>query len=115
MHPLHKHGYGIQMSQKPSGIFKKIYQIVNSIPYGLVATYGQVAQMVPISSARVVGFALASLTDSEGNIPWHRVINRDGKISSRHPDDVILQRELLIAEGIEFDNGGKVDLRRFGW
>ena len=103
------------MTNKPSTIFTKIYQIVNSIPYGHVATYGQVAQMVPISSARVVGFALASLTDSEGDIPWHRVINRDGKISSRHPDDVILQRELLIAEGIEFDNGGKVDLRRFGW
>lgn len=103
------------MADKPSTTFTKIYRIVNSIPYGQVATYGQVAQMVPISSARVVGFALASLTDSEGNIPWHRVINRDGKISSRHPDDVILQRELLIAEGIEFDNGGKVDLRRFGW
>ncbi len=43
------------------------------------------------------------------------MINRDGEISSRHPDDVILQRELLIAEGIEFDSSGKVDLSRFGW
>lgn len=103
------------MAHKSSTVFTKIYGIVNSIPYGQVATYGQIAQMVPISSARVVGFALASLTDSEESIPWHRVINRDGAISSRHPDDVILQRKLLIAEGIEFDNNGKVDLSRFGW
>ncbi|MBR62110.1 MAG: cysteine methyltransferase [Dehalococcoidia bacterium] len=103
------------MSQKPTGIFKKIYQIVNSIPYGQVATYGQVAQLVPISSARVVGFALASLTEADQNTPWHRVINRDGKISSRQPNDVILQRKLLMAEGVEFDNSGRVDLKTFGW
>ncbi len=103
------------MAHKPSTIFKKIYGIVNSIPYGQVATYGQIAQMVPISSARVVGFALASLTEANENVPWHRVINRDGKISSRHPDDVMLQRKLLAAEGVEFDKNGKVDLRRFGW
>ncbi|MDP6771039.1 MAG: MGMT family protein, partial [Anaerolineales bacterium] len=77
------------MAHQPSTIFTKIYRIVNSIPYGQVATYGQIAQMVPISSARVVGFALARLTEANENVPWHRVINRDGKISSRHPDDVI--------------------------
>ena len=103
------------MTNKPSTVFTKIYQIVNSIPYGHVATYGQIAQMVPISSARVVGFALASLTDSEESIPWHRVINRDGAISSRHPDDVMLQKELLISEGVEFDERGKVDFKTFGW
>ena len=103
------------MAHKSSTVFTKIYGIVNSIPYGQVATYGQIAQMVPISSARVVGFALASLTDSEESIPWHRVINRDGKISSRNPNDVMLQRKLLISEGVKFDNNGKVDLKTFGW
>jgi methylated-DNA-protein-cysteine methyltransferase-like protein len=103
------------MADKPSTTFTKIYRIVNSIPYGQVATYGQVAQMVPISSARIVGFALASLAETDESTPWHRVINRDGKISSRHPDDVMLQKELLMSEGVEFDKNGKVDLRRFGW
>ena len=103
------------MAPKSSNIFRKIYRIINSIPYGQVATYGQIAQLVPVSSARVVGFALSSLPDSEKNIPWHRVINRDGKISSRNPNDVMLQRKLLISEGVKFDNNGKVDLKTFGW
>tara|TARA_Y100001936_G_C15814712_1_gene528494 strand:+ start:402 stop:713 length:312 start_codon:yes stop_codon:yes gene_type:complete len=103
------------MEPKSSNIFKKIYRIINSIPYGQVATYGQIAQLVPVSSARVVGFALSRLPDSEKNTPWHRVINRDGKISSRNPNDVMLQRKLLISEGVKFDNNGKVDLKTFGW
>ena len=60
-------------------------------------------------------FLVQSLTEANENVPWHRVINRDGKISSRHPDDVMLQRKLLAAEGVEFDKNVKVDLRRFGW
>ena len=103
------------MSQNPSSIFTKIHQIVNSIPYGQVATYGQIAQLVPIRSARVVGFALACLPENNQNIPWHRVINRNGKISIRQPQDVMLQRKLLISEGVEFDQKGKIDLKKFGW
>tara|TARA_B100000809_G_scaffold122147_1_gene120216 strand:+ start:69 stop:380 length:312 start_codon:yes stop_codon:yes gene_type:complete len=103
------------MAHKSSTVFTKIYGIVNSIPYGQVATYGQIAQMVPISNARVVGFALASLKQSDKNIPWHRVINRDGKISNRHQEDMMLQKELLMSEGVEFDERGKVDFKTFGW
>ena len=99
----------------PFNTFEKIYAIVSEIPYGRVASYGQIAEMVPISSARIVGFALASLQGSQEEIPWHRVINRKGKISSRHPEQMLAQKHKLLREGIHFDAKGKIDFSAFGW
>ena len=71
--------------------------------------------MVPISSARVVGFALASLKESQESVPWHRVVNRNGEISPRNPDGMVAQRELLESEGVEFDERGRIDFSVYGW
>ncbi|MEM6521142.1 MAG: MGMT family protein [Cyanobacteria bacterium P01_C01_bin.70] len=94
-----------------------IYAVVRQIPYGQVATYGQVAELAGlIGKPRVVGYALYRVTDAE-QIPWHRVINAKGEVS-RSPhrngtDD--LQQVLLEAEGIKFNKSGKVDLKRYRW
>ena len=103
------------MPTKSFNKFKKIFKIVNAIPRGRVATYGQIAEMVPISSARIVGFALASLKGSQENIPWHRVVNHDGEISLRLLDRMLVQRELLVSEGIEFNKKGRIDFGVYGW
>ena len=95
--------------------FEEIRAIVSEIPCGRVASYGQIAEMVPISSARIVGFALASLNGAEDNIPWHRVVNHKGKISSRHPEQMLAQKNRLIHEGIHFDAKGRIDFDVFGW
>ncbi len=94
-----------------------IYAVVRQIPYGQVATYGQVAELAGlIGKPRVVGYALYRVTDAD-EIPWHRVINAKGEVS-RSPhrngtDDY--QQSLLEAEGIEFNAAGKLDLKRYRW
>ncbi len=89
--------------------------MVDQIPEGYVATYGQIAKLVGSCGARQVGYALAALPD-EIKIPWHRVINSQGRISMRsrhegHED----QRILLVSEGVDFDDGGKINLELFRW
>lgn len=94
-----------------------IYAVVRQIPYGQVATYGQVAELAGlIGKPRVVGYALYRVTDAD-ELPWHRVINAKGEVS-RSPhrngtDD--FQQSLLEAEGIEFNSAGKLDLKRYRW
>jgi len=94
-----------------------IYAVVREIPYGRVATYGQVAELAGlIGKPRVVGYALYRVTDA-AEIPWHRVINAKGEVS-RSPhrngtDD--LQQSLLEDEGIKFDAIGKLDLSAYRW
>jgi methylated-DNA-protein-cysteine methyltransferase-like protein len=103
------------MPTKSFNTFTKIFTIVSAIPYGRVATYGQVAQMVPISSARIVGFALASLNGFQEDVPWHRVVNHNGEISPRGPDQMSAQKELLASEGIKWNKKGRIDFEVYGW
>lgn len=97
--------------------YQKIYAIVQQIPYGQVATYGQVAELAGLPRrARLVGYALFRVAP-EMDVPWHRVINAKGEISMspfREGNDY-LQRSLLEDEGIQFNQHGKVNLRQYLW
>ncbi len=101
---------------------RKVWAVVRQIPEGQVATYGQIAALIPPPkgmdpgdyaawSARWVGGAMAACPD---DVPWQRVINSQGKISLR-PGGAERQRELLEAEGVEFDSRGRVDLEVYSW
>ena len=103
------------MPAKPFNIFTKIFMIVSAIPYGRVATYGQIAALVPIPSARIVGFALASLNGSQEDVPWHRVINRNGEISARGMDQMLAQKRLLASEGVKWNKKERIDFKVYGW
>ena len=93
----------------------RIFEMVEAIPSGKVATYGQIGKLVGGCSGRMVGFALASLRFAGGRkVPWQRVINRSGKISLTGPD-AALQRALLEEESVRFDVEDAVDLDDFGW
>ena len=66
-----------------SELRRAIYDMVGRIPYGKVATYGQIAHLAGYPGrARQVGYALAGMPE-EMDLPWHRVINAQGKISPR--------------------------------
>ncbi|KQC06343.1 MAG: methyltransferase [Candidatus Cloacimonas sp. SDB] len=99
-----------------SSSYQKIYQIVKNIPCGKVATYGQIADLAGFpGQARLVGYALNSLPE-ELDIPWHRVINSQGKISFAGGSGWYeYQMSLLETEGIEFSPSGKIDLKQFQW
>ena len=98
------------------GRYDSIDDVVRRIPAGRVATYGQVASQAGLDGqARQVGYALHRLPSNSG-VPWHRVVNAKGEISPRNMSDSHeLQRQLLVAEGIEFDDEGRVDLSSFRW
>jgi len=102
--------------------FQQVWQLVRQIPRGKVATYGQIALMIPppmgvdfdtykAFSPRWVGSAMAACPD---DVPWQRVINSQGKISPR-PGGAEKQRLLLEQEGVEFDAKDRVDLKKYGW
>ncbi|WP_227498505.1 MGMT family protein [Synechococcus sp. PCC 7336] len=98
-------------------LYEQFYETVRQIPPGKVATYGQVARWSGYPGyARQVGYALFRL-DRETDVPWQRVINAKGEISQspmRYGSDD-LQREILLEEGVQFSDRGKIDLAQFGW
>lgn len=94
--------------------YERIWQFVKKIPRGRVATYGQIARLAGIEGhARFVGYALHGVPQNAG-IPWHRVINSQGRISLLGPS-ARRQRRLLESEKIEFSPAGKINLKEFQW
>jgi len=100
--------------------YEQVWSLVQQIPAGKVAAYGQIALMLPPPNGvefeaykafgpRWVGGAMAACPD---DVPWQRVINSQGKISDRPGSEK--QRQLLEAEGIVFIKD-KVDMKKYGW
>jgi methylated-DNA-protein-cysteine methyltransferase-like protein len=98
-----------------------VWDLVRRVPRGRVATYGQVALMLPpppgveieayrAFGPRWVGGAMANCPD---DVPWQRIINSKGEISPRPGAE--RQRQLLEEEGIVFNENGRVDLKKVGW
>ena len=101
----------------PGSSRERIYEQVRRVPRGKVATYGQIAMLAGLEGqARQVGYAMAAVPSSSA-VPWHRVINAQGRVSMRSegPGGTIIQQQLLEREGVVFDEGGRVSLARFGW
>ena len=96
--------------------FEKIYEAVKKIPFGKVATYGQIAILAGNPRwASVVGYAL-HVNPEPGKIPCHRVVTRGGEVSKAFAfGGENMQRQLLSEEGIEFLDDGRVDMARFAW
>ncbi len=99
----------------------QVWEVVRRVPAGKVATYGQIARLLPpppgvepqsylTLGPRWVGGSMAKCPQ---DVPWQRVINSKGEISLRPGAEH--QRRLLEEEGVEFDGRGRVDLVRFGW
>jgi methylated-DNA-protein-cysteine methyltransferase-like protein len=92
-----------------------VKQVIKRIPYGSVATYGQVAMLAGnYRAARQVVWVLHSSSDKEG-LPWHRVINKRGRISLGRGDGYEEQKRLLEAEGVEFSDDDRIDLSYYLW
>jgi methylated-DNA-protein-cysteine methyltransferase-like protein len=82
-----------------------------------VATYGQVAELAGLpGQARLVGYALSAL-GSASTVPWHRVVNAQGRVSARSSGagGTLDQRIRLEAEGVVFGAGGRLRLEHYRW
>ena len=105
-------------AEKYEQVFEQIYRLVLKIPRGRVMTYGQIARwMDDRYSPRLVGWAMHAVPQDGRNIPWHRVINSKGGISTGRViiQEPQLQRYLLEAEGVVFDERGHCDLSVYQW
>lgn len=94
---------------------ERIWFIVNLIPRGAVLPYGLVADLAGLPGrARYVSKAL-KLAPQTQPLPWHRVINSQGKISfAKDSESFRTQQELLRLEGITV-NDGKISLSQYQW
>lgn len=89
----------------------EILSVVEEIPYGRVASYGQLARLIGRErNSRLVGRVLR-IADDYGDYPCHRVVNHAGRLAPHFPG----QRELLERGGVEFLPSGFVDMARFRW
>ncbi len=98
------------------GFFESVYDMVEQVPRGMVATYGQIAALVDAPRrARYVGYAL-HVNPRPGVIPCHRIVFADGRLAEGFafggPE---AQRALLEAEGVAFLPDGRVDLAACRW
>ncbi len=104
----------------PQAYYQQVWALVRQVPRGKVATYGQIALLLPAPEGvdfdsyrtfapRWVGGAMAACPE---DVPWQRVINSQGRISER--PGAARQRELLEAEGIVFVKD-RIDLKKYGW
>ena len=93
---------------------KLVFDLVKKIPRGQVMTYGQIAIILGEGyTARTVGYVMHG---AEDGIPWQRVINSQGKISTgRLSIPVNLQQSMLEQEGVVFSPKGKCDLEKYQW
>jgi methylated-DNA-protein-cysteine methyltransferase-like protein len=95
----------------------RVYDLVRRVPRGHIISYGGVAALLGHPrAARGVGGALSALDDDDPDVPWWRVVNRNGEISIKDGlHGARLQKQLLRAEGVKFDRSGRIDWKRFGW
>lgn len=96
---------------------ERAYELVLQIPAGRVMSYGSVARVLGVGyDARAIGNIMYATPKDDRNIPWHRVMNSQGRCSTAgvtSPPD--LQQRLLETEGIVFNNKGKCRIEKYLW
>lgn len=93
------------------GLIYEILSVVEEIPYGRVASYGQIARLIGRErNSRLVGKVL-SMAEYYGDYPCHRVVNHAGRLAPQFYE----QESRLQEEGVDFLPNGCVDMKRFQW
>ena len=91
--------------------YKKVYEIVESIPYGKVFAYSQIARALGLPrGARQVGWAMRHCP---ADLPWQRVVKADGTVAGGTHADI--RKGMLEAEGVVFLEDGRVDMEKCGF
>jgi methylated-DNA-protein-cysteine methyltransferase-like protein len=101
------------MEQVEAGFRERVEAIVSLIPKGRVMTYGQLAALTGNArAARIVG-GIAHFGDPD--LPWQRVVNKQGGLAAGYPGGRQAHRRHLEAEGVYIDENQRVDVQRLLW
>ena len=102
------------MSLPQPSLEQRVWLVISAIPRGKVSSYGDVALLAGHPrAARQVGRILNNLPD-HSQLPWHRIISQQGKISLSGERGV-MQRDVLRKEGVEVSDAGRVDMKEYRW
>lgn len=94
-----------------SDLYQALCETVKQVPAGRVASYGQIARLAGYPHhSRFVSKAMMA---SDEDLPWHRIVNAQGKSSLKYPLQQ-QQFDRLAEEGVE-SVAGKIDMQRYGW
>lgn len=102
---------------RPSGkretsAVEMIYEIVRQIPPGRVTSYGAIAKLLDLPSARMVGHAMRSVDDNGVPVPAQRVVTSSGRLSH---DSHGARRKLLLQEGVRLKGDRILDFGKLFW
>ncbi len=99
----------------PTEFTEDVIRLISSIPEGKVLSYGMIAAIAgrPRGARQVT--RILSSSSRKHNLPWHRVVNAQGKISIKDPHFYEEQKQLLMSEGVEFSKNDRINLDKFCW
>ena len=99
------------MAKLTDDLAYEILSVVEEIPEGCVATYGQIARLIGREkNSRLVGKVLSN-AEYYGRFPCHRVVNHSGRLAPGWRE----QENLLAREGVFLKEDGRVDLKEYQW
>ncbi len=107
----------------PSVFYAQVWDIVRQIPFSRVASYGQIAKILPppddVDAETFLEFGALwvsnAVSASPNDVPWHRVVNSKGEITERDGLEAKRHKLLLEEEGVQFGVRGRIDMKKFGW
>jgi methylated-DNA-protein-cysteine methyltransferase-like protein len=113
----------IQSPPNPQTFNAQVWEIIRKIPRGKVASYGQIAKMLPppagVDSETYLEFGALWVSGAVANcpsdLPWQRVVNSKGEITERNGLEAKRHKLLLEDEGVPFGVRGRIDMKKYSW
>jgi methylated-DNA-protein-cysteine methyltransferase-like protein len=100
---------------KDNDFTSQAISLIQRIPRGRVATYGQIADLAGNRRGARMVVRILNSSSEKYDLPWHRIVNRNGQISLPRGNGYELQKELLEKEGVVFGSEDTIDLRKYLW
>ncbi len=101
------------MSRVDAAFTQRVYDLVAQIPRGRVMTYGQIAALCGAAWAAWEVGQIANRGPSD--LPWQRVVNKQGGLARGWPSGIDGQRKALEAEGVAVSEEYTVNVAELLW
>jgi methylated-DNA-protein-cysteine methyltransferase-like protein len=107
----------------PQAFYEQVWDLVRRIPRGRVASYGQIAKMLPppagVNAETYLEYGglwvSSAVAASPNDVPWQRVVNSKGEITERDGLEARRHKLLLEDEGVLFGIRGRIEMKKYGW